>query len=65
MMITGDTLFANSVGRCDLYGGNVEELISSIKRLSALDKDTCIYPGHDVSSTLGEALENVSYIFDF
>ena len=65
MMITGDTLFANSVGRCDLYGGNVEELVSSIKRLSAFDKDTCIYPGHDVSSTLGEALENVSYIFDF
>lgn len=65
MMITGDTLFANSVGRCDLYGGNAEELISSLKKLSAFDKTTRIYPGHDVSSTLGEALENVSYIFDF
>ena len=63
-IITGDTLFANAVGRCDLYGGNEQELKSSIKKLSAFDKTTRIYPGHDISNTLGEALSNVSYIYD-
>lgn len=64
-IITGDTLFANSIGRCDLYGGSIQEIASSIKRLSTLDGSAKIYPGHDVSSTLGEALDNVSYILDF
>ena len=64
-IITGDTLFANSVGRCDLYGGNMQELINSIKTISAFDKSTPIYPGHGDSSTLGETLDCVSYIFDF
>ena len=64
-IITGDTLFASSVGRCDLYGGNVQELVNSIKAVSVFDKSTPIYPGHGDSSTLGEALDCVSYIFDF
>ena len=64
-LITGDTLFANSIGRCDLYGGNIQAMQQSIKKLSALDKSTPIYPGHDVQSTLGEALNNVSYLFDY
>ena len=64
-IITGDTLFANSIGRCDLYGGSVQEIASSIKKLSALDKSAKIYPGHDISSTLGVALDNVSYMLDF
>ena len=64
-IITGDTLFANSVGRCDLYGGNTKELVNSIKTLSSFDKNIDIFPGHGDSSTLGEALDCVSYIFDF
>ena len=64
-IITGDTLFANSVGRCDLYGGNTQELVNSIKTLSSFDKDIDIFPGHGEQSTLGEALDCVSYIFDF
>ena len=64
-IITGDTLFANSVGRCDLYGGSIRELVNSIKKLSVLDKSALIYPGHDISSTLGNALDSISYIFDF
>lgn len=64
-IITGDTLFANSVGRCDLYGGNIKELIASLGKLSSFNKDSPIYPGHGVSSTLGNALDSVSYIFEF
>ena len=64
-IITGDTLFSNSVGRCDLYGGNAFELRRSIEKLSRFNRDTVIYPGHGESSTLGCALDSVSYIFDF
>ena len=64
-IVTGDTLFANAVGRTDLYGGNLRELIASIKKLASFDKASQIYPGHGEINTLGEAINNVSYIFDF
>ena len=63
-IVTGDTLFANSIGRCDLFGGSLQEITRSIQKLSAFDRSTQIYPGHDVSSTLGIALDNVSYMLD-
>lgn len=51
---TGDTLFAMSVGRTDLEGGNEDELQESLKHLSSiLHDDTTIYPGHGKKSTIG------------
>ena len=64
-IITGDTLFANGVGRTDLYGGDLKALIASIKKIATYDETSQIYPGHDVSNTLGEAIDNASYIFAF
>lgn len=64
-LITGDTLFSNSVGRCDLYGGSQLELKASIKALHAFNKSAMIYPGHNSSCKLGDALDNVAYYFDF
>lgn len=64
-LITGDTLFSNSIGRCDLYGGNDAEMAESIKKFFAFDKNCPIYPGHGESSTIGYALDNVAYYFDF
>ncbi len=53
--ITGDVLFAGSIGRTDLPGGSFETLINSIKsKLVLLPDDTVIYPGHGGSSTIGE-----------
>lgn len=63
-LVTGDTLFSNSVGRCDLYGGNETELKYSLQKLSSLDRNATIYPGHNDYSTLGEALDRVAYFFD-
>lgn len=52
VIFTGDTLFAFTVGRTDLLGGNDEELLQSVIRLSKLNGDYIIYPGHNRSTTL-------------
>lgn len=60
-IITGDTLFAESVGRCDLWSGSSEQLSASLKKLRLLPPDLRIYPGHGAPSTLGNALDNAAY----
>ncbi|MBP3396626.1 MAG: MBL fold metallo-hydrolase [Clostridia bacterium] len=52
---TGDTLFSEGYGRCDLYGGDFATLRRSLERLSQLPASTVIYPGHGDASTIGEA----------
>ncbi|MBN1874462.1 MAG: MBL fold metallo-hydrolase [Anaerolineae bacterium] len=51
-LFTGDTLFAGSVGRTDLPGGNTYQLNISLQRLLAFPPETRIYPGHGPESTL-------------
>jgi glyoxylase-like metal-dependent hydrolase (beta-lactamase superfamily II) len=54
VVFTGDTLFQGDIGRTDLWGGDFQTLISSIKtRLFTLPDETVIYPGHESSSTIG------------
>lgn len=48
-LISGDTLFINACGRCDLPGGNAEEMYRSLKRLSELEGSTILFPGHNYS----------------
>ena len=52
VMVAGDTLFAGSCGRCDLFGGSMEEMFASLKRLGSLSGDYRVYPGHGPSTTL-------------
>jgi hydroxyacylglutathione hydrolase len=52
VLITGDTLFAGSVGRTDLPGGDSRILATSLARLRDLPGDITIYPGHGGSSTI-------------
>ena len=52
-VFTGDTLFADSVGRTDLPGGNMEMLIQGIKeKLWKLPGNTVVYPGHGPKTTI-------------
>ncbi|CAJ1001942.1 MBL fold metallo-hydrolase [Brevibacillus aydinogluensis] len=49
----GDVLFAQSIGRTDLPGGNFETLMISIQdKLFELDDDTIVYPGHGPKTTI-------------
>ena len=60
-LFAGDTVFKNSIGRTDLYGGNYDELILSLQKIKKLPKDTIIYPGHGSFTTLKNELENNMY----
>lgn len=55
LLISGDVLFKNSVGRSDLPGGNHDVLIESIKsKLMILPDNTVVYSGHGPATTIGE-----------
>lgn len=54
MVLAGDTLFAGSIGRTDLPGGNFEQIIESIQsRLLSLSDETKVVPGHGPATTIG------------
>ena len=54
MIIAGDTLFAGSIGRTDLPGGNSRQIIESIEsQLMALPDETRVLPGHGPPTTIG------------
>lgn len=54
LLVAGDTLFAGSIGRTDLPGGNYDQIIDSIHtRLLALPDETKVVPGHGPASTIG------------
>jgi hydroxyacylglutathione hydrolase len=53
-LFSGDTLFAGSVGRTDLPGGDTQTLLRAIvEKLFAFEDDMPVYPGHGQSTTLG------------
>ena len=51
-IFSGDTLFCRGVGRTDLPGGHFDSLQTSLERLSELETDYTVYPGHGPSTTL-------------
>ena len=54
VLFSGDTIFKEAVGRCDLEGGDFDQIVKSIeKNIFTLDENITIYPGHGPSSTVG------------
>lgn len=62
ILFSGDTLFQESIGRTDLPGGNISELMSSLKRLALLPPKTMVYPGHGYTTTIEHELEYNPYL---
>lgn len=53
LLLSGDTLFAGSVGRTDFPGGDMATLRASLRRLTALPDDVRVIPGHGPFTTVG------------
>ena len=62
VMITGDTLFADNIGRCDLWEGSYATMRQTLQALRAYNGDLTIYPGHGNTNKLSKALDNVLYM---
>jgi hydroxyacylglutathione hydrolase len=64
-LFSGDLLFAGSVGRVDLEGGDWETLLSSVRELlERFPPDTIVYPGHGQPTTLGRELQTNPFLHE-
>lgn len=63
LLVAGDTLFAGSIGRTDLPGGDSRQIMESIRgRLLALPDDTRVLPGHGEETTIGEERQSNPFL---
>jgi len=63
LLVAGDTLFAGSIGRTDLPGGNFDQILDSIgSRLLALPDETRVLPGHGPATTIGAERNNNPFL---
>ena len=57
-LFSGDTLFAGSIGRTDLWGGSLDQIMDSLRtKLMGLPDETVVYPGHGPVTTIGKERE--------
>ncbi len=61
-LFCGDTLFFCSCGRTDFPGGSSSDIMKSLKRLSQLDGDLRVYPGHDRATSIAFEKQNNPYM---
>lgn len=58
----GDCLFAGSIGRTDLPFSKPQDLERSLEKIAALPPNTVVYPGHGMSTTIGEELASNPFL---
>lgn len=57
-LITGDTMFIDDCGRCDLQGGSLADMFDTLQRIKALDDSLVVLPGHDYGPRPYDTLGN-------
>jgi hydroxyacylglutathione hydrolase len=63
LVLAGDTLFAGSIGRTDLPGGDLKKILRSLKdRLLPLPDETRVVPGHGAETTIGQERETNPFL---
>ena len=62
LLLSGDTLFARSIGRTDFPGGSMPEMLASLKKLMELPRDTIVIPGHGMFTTIGDEQDGNPYV---
>ena len=63
MLFSGDTIFREAVGRCDLEGGDFDQIVESIEtKIFTLPENITIYPGHGPSSAVGWEKEHNRFL---
>ena len=60
-MFVGDFIFKEDIGRCDLKGGNINDMIKSINKIKKYDKNIVIYPGHGDITMIEHEINNNIY----
>ena len=65
IMFVGDFIFRDSIGRVDLPGSSLKDMIKSIDKIKKYDRDIVIYPGHGEGTTLGYEIDNNPYFREF
>lgn len=60
--LTGDVLFAGTIGRCDLPGGDERAMTATLRRLARLDAGTRVLPGHGPATTIGDELSTNPFL---
>jgi glyoxylase-like metal-dependent hydrolase (beta-lactamase superfamily II) len=64
LLVAGDTLFRDTIGRTDLPGGNGRQILSSIHtKLLTLPEDTIVIPGHGMNTTIGREKQSNPFLF--
>ena len=62
-LFAGDTLFAGSIGRTDLWGGSMEQIMKSLTdKLMQLPEETLVHPGHGPTTSIGEEKETNPFL---
>lgn len=65
LLLTGDTLFAGSIGRTDLWGGSYERILASIReRIMVFSDHTEVLPGHGPKTTVGRERAGNPFLTD-
>lgn len=63
VLFSGDTIFSNSYGRCDLISGSFDDIKKSVKKIEeTFDSNTKIFPGHGEDSNIENAMKRIKLL---